>query len=188
MSDNTAGDAQQILVSVSNQGSLVASGITVTVNLDEAVTVQEPLTQPVLPGETIVYPLRFQLPVKSRNQRNPLRYLCVSLEANEASFPEENPDNNRQCLSLNQQLNVEAPFPNPARDQLRIPVILPTSDAVALRLMNQEGKVLREYWQEAAPAGLNTFLLNVKGMPVGAYLLQVTYQGKQWQFRVAVEP
>ena len=188
VSDNTTGDAQQILVSVSNQGSLVASGITVTVNLDEAVTVQEPLTQPVLPGETIVYPLRFQLPIKPSNLRNPLRYLCVSLEANETSFAEENPDNNRQCLSLNQQLNVEAPFPNPARDQLRILVILPTSDAVALRLMSQEGKVLQAYRQEAAPAGLNTFLLNVKGMPVGAYLLQVTYQGKQRQFRVAVGP
>ena len=186
VSENTTGDAQQILLSVTNQGSLVASGITITVNLDEAVTVQEQLTQPVLPGETVVYPLRFQLPVAQRNQRNPLRYLCVSLAANEANVVEEHPEDNRQCVSLNQQLNVEPPFPNPASDELRISVILPASDAVALRLMNQEGKVLRQYRREAAPAGLNTFVLNVQGMPVGAYVLQITYQGEQRQFRVAV--
>ena len=188
VTESPTGSAQQVLLTVTNRGSLIASDITATVNLGEAVVVQETLTQSVPPGETVVYPLRLQLPDRPDPLRHPLRYLCVSLAANEASFPEENPDNNRQCLSLNQQLNVEAPFPNPARDELRLSVILPEPDLVALRLMNQDGKVLRQYRQAAAPAGLNTFLLNVKGMPAGAYLLQITYQGKHRQFRVAVGP
>ena len=188
LSESPIGGARQLLLTLSNRGTLVASGITVTITLDEAVTIQEQLTQPVLPGETLVYPTRFQLPVAQRNQRNPLRYLCVSLVANDANFVEEQPENNRDCISLNQQLNVEPPFPNPASEQLQVSVILPEADAVSLRLMNQEGKVLRQHRQEATVAGLNTFLLNVKGLPVGAYLLQITYQGEHRQFRVGVGP
>ena len=191
VSESTTGDAQnggsqQILLSVSNRGTRVASGITVTIDLDETLTVQEQITQPVQPGETIVYPTRFQLPVQQRNQQRPLRYLCVRLDANDPDFVEEQRENNRNCISLNREINVEPPFPNPASDALRVSVVLPEPDAVLLRLMNQDGKVVRQHRQETTTAGLNTFVLPVKGMPIGAYLLQIIYQGEQRQFRVAV--
>ena len=188
VSESTTGDAQQILLSVSNRGSLIASGITVTIDLDETLTVQEQITQPVLPGETIVYPTRFQLPVQQRNQQHPLRYLCVRLEATDTDFVEEQPENNRNCISLNREINVEPPFPNPASDVLRISVILPEPDAVSLQFMNSDGKVMRQHRQETTTAGLNTFVLPIKGMPVGAYLLLIMYQGEHRQFRVAVGP
>ena len=176
--ESPTSEAQQILVSISNQGSITASGVVLTVNLDEAVTVQETLTTPVAPGQTLVYPLKFQLPNRPGNA---LRYLCVSLDGNVARF-----ENGRECVSLNEQLNVEPPFPNPASDKLYTSVILPKAGVVALQLMNQRGQVLRRYQRAAALVGLNSFVLNVKGLPAGAYLLQVTYQGKRRQFRVAV--
>ena len=57
-----------------------------------------------------------------------------------ADFAEAQLDNNRNCLSLNEQLNVEPPFPNPASEQLRVSVILPVAGGVSLRLLNQDGR------------------------------------------------
>jgi hypothetical protein len=46
--------------------------------------------------------------------------------------------------------------------------------------------VVRTHRQEATVVGLNTFRLNVQGLPTGAYVLQVSYRGEQRQLRVAV--
>ncbi|MGB3848767.1 MAG: T9SS type A sorting domain-containing protein [Tunicatimonas sp.] len=94
-------------------------------------------------------------------------------------------DDNCDYLSLNEQLNVEPPFPNPATEQLRVSVILPADDALSLRLLNQDGRVVRTHRQPRTTVGLNTFLLDVKGLPVGAYIPQISYRDAQQQ-RVAV--
>ena len=186
VADSPTGDGQQLVLTISNRGTRVASGVTVTVDLDETLTVEERRTEPLLPGQTVVYVTKFRLPTQQRNQQRPLRYLCARIAATDADFAEAQLDNNRNCRSLNEQLNVEPPFPNPASEQLRVSVILPEAEAVSLRLLNQDGRVVRTHRQEATLVGLNTFLLDVQGLPVGAYLLQVSYQGEQRQFRVAV--
>ncbi|MGB3776869.1 MAG: T9SS type A sorting domain-containing protein [Tunicatimonas sp.] len=186
VADSPTGDGQQLLLTISNRGTRVASGVAITVDLDETLTVEERRTEPLLPGQTVVYVTKFRLPTQQRNQQRPLRYLCARIAATDADFAEAQLDNNRNCRSLNEQLNVEPPFPNPASEQLRVSVILPEAEAVSLRLLNQDGRVVRTHRQEATTAGLNTFLLDVQGLPVGAYLLQVSYQGEQRQFRVAV--
>ncbi len=186
VADSPTGDGQQLLLTISNRGTRVASGVAITVDLDEALTVEERRTEPLLPGQTVVYVTKFRLPTQQRNQQRPLRYLCARIAATDADFAEAQLDNNRNCLSLNEQLNVEPPFPNPASEQLRISVILPEAEAVSLRLLNQDGRVVRTHRQEATLVGLNTFLLDVQGLPVGAYLLQVSYRDAQRQFRVAV--
>ena len=186
VADSPSGDGQQLVLTLSNRGTRVASGVTVTVDLDETLTVEERRTEPLLPGQTVVYVTKFRLPTQQRNQQRPLRYLCARIAATDADFAEAQLDNNRNCLSLNEQLNVEPPFPNPASEQLRISVILPEAETVSLRLLNQDGRVVRTHRQEATLVGLNTFLLDVQGLPVGAYLLQVSYQSEQRQFRVAV--
>ncbi len=186
VADSPTGDGQQLVLTLSNRGTRVASGVMVTVDLDETLTVEERLEKPLLPGQTVVYVTKFRLPTQQRNQQRPLRYLCARIAATDADFAEAQLDNNRNCLSLNEQLNVEPPFPNPAREQLRVSVILPAAEVVSLRLLNQDGRVVRTHRQEATVVGLNSFLLNVQGLSVGAYLLQVSYRDVQRQFRVAV--
>ena len=186
VADSPTGDGQQLLLTLSNRGTRVASGVVITVNLDESLTVEERLEKPLLPGQTVVYVTKFRLPTQQRNQQRPLRYLCARIAATDADFAEAQLGNNRNCLSLNEQLNVEPPFPNPASEQLRVSVILPEAEIVSLRLLNQDGRVVRTHRQETTVVGLNNFLLDVQGLPVGAYLLQISYQGEQRQFRVAV--
>ena len=186
VADSPSGDGQQLVLTLSNRGTRVASGVMVTVDLDETLTVEERRAEPLLPGQTVTYVTKFRLPTTQRNAQRPLRYLCARIAATDADFAEAQLDNNRNCLSLNEQLNVEPPFPNPAREQLRVSVILPAAEGVSLRLLNQDGRVVRTHRQEATVAGLNTFLLDVKGLPVGAYVLQVSYRDVQRQFRVAV--
>ncbi len=184
--ESGSGDGQQLLLTISNRGTRVVAGLTATVTFDESLTLEESVSEPLLPGETRVYATRFRLPTAQRNARQPLRYLCVGIAADAPDFVEENTLNNRNCLSLNEQLNVEPPFPNPTTEQLRVSVILPADDALSLRLLNQDGRVVRTHQQPSTTVGLNTFLLNVKGLPVGAYILQISYRDAQQQHRVAV--
>ena len=173
-----------MLLTVRNVGSLPADSVSVTINFGDAVSVQEGLPEPLLAGETRVYVTRFQLPASTST----VRYLCATLRVDDVSFTDAQPEDNRNCASLDQQLTVEPPFPNPAADRLQVPVILPEAAAVSLRLTNLNGKVMQSYRQADAPAGLNTFIIRTKGMPVGTYLLQIDYQGEQRQFRVSVAP
>ena len=186
VADSPSGDGQQLVLTLSNRGTRVASGVMVTVDLDETLTVEERRAEPLLPGQTVTYVTKFRLPTTQRNAQRPLRYLCARIAATDADFTEAQLDNNRNCLSLNEQLNVEPPFPNPATEQLSVSVILPAAEGVSLRLLNQDGRVVRTHRQETTAVGLNTFLLNVQGLSVGAYLLQVSYRDVQRQFRVAV--
>ncbi len=182
--DNPNGPGQRLLLTVRNVGSLPADSVSVTINFGDAVSVQEGLPEPLLAGETRVYVTRFQLPASTST----VRYLCATLRVDDVSFVDARPEDNRNCASLDQQLTVEPPFPNPAADRLQVPVILPEAAAVSLRLTNLNGKVMQSYRQADAPAGLNTFIIRTKGMPVGTYLLQIDYQGEQRQFRVSVAP
>ena len=125
VADSPTGDGQQLVLTLSNRGTRVASGVMVTVDLDETLTVEERRAEPLLPGQTVTYVTKFRLPTVQRNQQRPLRYLCARIAATDADFTEAQLDNNRNCLSLNEQLNVEPPFPNPAHEQLRVSVILP---------------------------------------------------------------
>ena len=182
--DNPNGPGQRLLLTVRNVGSLPADSVSVTINFGDAVSVQEGLPEPLLAGETRVYVTRFQLPASTST----VRYLCATLRVDDVSFVDARPEDNRNCASLDQQLTVEPPFPNPAADRLQVPVILPEAAAVSLRLTDLNGKVMQSYRQADAPAGLNTFIIRTKGMPVGTYLLQIDYQGEQRQFRVSVAP
>ena len=177
---------QQLVLTLQNAGTLLVPGLSVTVDLGNAASLQALMDEPLLPGQTLRYPLSFQLPVPVPNQSNALRYVCASVMVREANFEETNLDNNRACVSLNQQLSVEAPFPNPATDEVQLSLILPQASPVALRMMNAQGKILRQQTVAETQSGLNTFLIPVRGLPVGSYILQVVYRGEQQRFRVAV--
>ena len=178
--------SQQLVLTLQNAGTLLVPGLSVTVDLGDAASLQALVDEPLLPGQTLRYPLSFQLPMPMPNQSNALRYVCASVMVRDADFEETNLDNNRACVSLNQQLSVEAPFPNPATDEMQLSLILPQASPVALRMMNAQGKVMRQQTVAETQSGLNTFLIPVRGLPVGSYILQVVYQGEQQRFRVAV--
>ena len=177
---------QQLVLTLQNAGTLLVPSLSITVDLGNAASLQALVDEPLLPGQTLRYPLNFQLPVPVPNQSNALRYVCASVMLREADFEEPNLDNNRACVSLNQQLSVEAPFPNPATDEVQLSLILPQASPVALRLINAQGKVMRQQTVAETQSGLNTFLIPVRGLPVGSYILQVVYRGEQQRFRVAV--
>ena len=178
--------SQQLVLTLQNAGTLLVPGLSITVDLGDAASLQALVDEPLLPGQTLRYPLSFQLPVPVPNQSNALRYVCASVMVRDADFEETDLDNNRACVSLNQQLSVEAPFPNPATDEVQLSLILPQASPVALRMMNAQGQVLRQQTVAETQSGLNTFLIPVRGLPVGSYILQVMYRGEQQRFRVAV--
>ena len=178
--------SQQLVLTLQNAGTLLVPGLSITVDLGDAASLQALVDEPLLPGQTLRYPLSFQLPVPVPNQSNAVRYVCASVMLREADFEETDLDNNRACVSLNQQLSVEAPFPNPATEEVQLSLILPQASPVALRMMNVQGKVMRQQTVAETQSGLNTFLIPVRGLPVGSYILQVVYRGEQQRFRVAV--
>ena len=182
------GGTQQLVLTLQNAGTLLVPGLSVTVDLDDAASVQALVDEPLLPGQTLRYPLSFQLPVPVPNQSNAVRYVCARVAVQDTDFTETDLDNNRACVSLNQQLSVEAPFPNPATEEVQLSLILPQASPVALRLIDIQGQVIRRQTVAETQPGLNAFLIPVRGLPVGSYILQVVYRDEEQRFRVAVGP
>lgn len=76
------------------------------------------------------------------------------------------------------------PFPNPTRDQLRIPMKGQTG-AAALRIFSLDGQLVSE--QKVAVGGNETIVVDLTGMSAGTYQFHMDFEnGQRSDFRVVV--
>jgi extracellular elastinolytic metalloproteinase len=68
-------------------------------------------------------------------------------------------------------------FPNPARSQVNVSMMLDAAQPVLVQLVSADGRVLAQQKQEAA-AGFQLFTLNTSQLPAGMYFVKV-YAGTQ---------
>ena len=183
----------QLVLSLENRGTLVASGMEVLVQLGDVVALTEPIDETLLPGQRLNYPLQTTL-ADLRNQRTPVEYICAAISIrrsageNLRTISESDTTNNRACLSLSAPLLVETPFPNPADDEVVVSVLLERAEAVQLRLISATGELVLARQLPNAQPGLNTVLLDVSQTPAGTYTLEVTAAGQTVSRRVIVRP
>ncbi len=62
--------------------------------------------------------------------------------------------------------------PNPAQDQLTVTFMLDRSEAVSIRLLDMQGRVMQQQTAQGV-AGKNERVLNVSALPTGLYMLDV---------------
>jgi PKD repeat protein len=79
---------------------------------------------------------------------------------------------NRQCTSLQDQLIILDPYPNPAKNRIHLPVILPASTSVEVSITDVLGKQYSLISTGLLNNGFNEIPLNVAHLKPGLYYIR----------------
>jgi len=101
-------------------------------------------------------------------------------------YIESDTSNNEICINFEDRPLIFNPFPNPAKEQIRISLLIPETNKVDFRLINSRGESVLEKTVNDIPTGFNTITLETPGFNPGLYLLQVTYENTSELFRVVI--
>jgi hypothetical protein len=179
------GDSEvRLLLSIRNSGTLPLENFPIRLTVDQLLNISEVYEGRLEPGEQVAYPLDFSLSGQL-NQRNTLRYVCVTLGT---AGEDAQPSNNRACTSLGASFSILSPFPNPTNEAFEVSLVLPGQENVQMQLISTAGALLKDLTFTDTRAGLNTFVLDVAEMVSGTYLLRISYRNESSTYRLQVGP
>jgi PKD repeat protein len=101
-------------------------------------------------------------------------YICAQAVIKQpASLVDEDLSNNELCINVNEeQLIFIDPYPNPAKEQLTIRLILPFEKTVSLTIYDTNGKKVHTLLnEELLSTGLSEYKVNVAGWAQGTYII-----------------
>lgn len=187
------GSSQQWVLTIQNTGSLAVNEAEVLINLGDVISVKEQISELILPGERLAYPLQTSLG-DVRNQQNPVEYICarvipvVETGTSGESIIEVNAGDNRVCITLTAPVLVEAPFPNPTSKEAVLSVLLEEPGMIQVNMISATGELVLSQQIAQGQSGLNTMVLEVSQAPPGVYSLEVTALGRTLTRRIIVSP
>ncbi|MCZ6898737.1 MAG: PKD domain-containing protein, partial [Bacteroidetes bacterium] len=171
----------QLVLTITNNGTVVIDSMDVAIDVENQVSLSELLISPLAPNETINYPLNFEI---SRNSNLELSFICVSISHLGFDLEDIRLVDNRECINLEDQVVTLEPFPNPVKNKLSIPIIVPIPNPIEIYLLSSQGNlVLFENFTQTK-MGLNQLELDLSGINQGLYFIRIRYKGNQSIFRV----
>lgn len=165
-------DVGTIFLEIQNNSNLPIDNTEVAVELENQFSITEQITSVIEIGESELVSLSIGVPLNV----DQLSYLCVRLNSQYKEFEDSNPLDNEKCLAIQPRIVIEAPFPNPVRDQVRVRLVAPEESSATLTLLNSAGKVELEKSVQTQE-GLNNFFLDLKALTTGIYFIQIQTDG-----------
>ena len=170
----------QISALLSNQGTLEFDTLWLEVQLSGRDPIREKWTGLLRPGEMTQHTFAAQFP-----WRDSYDFFCV-----EAYIPrleqDDNPANNRMCLSFTQDFRLLTPWPNPAQEVVNLGFVLPLEDQVLIQLSDLQGNLIATLYNQPTPRGITTLRLPLPPLSSGIYLYRITYRDETRVGRVMV--
>ncbi|MFK7951713.1 MAG: PKD domain-containing protein, partial [Ekhidna sp.] len=169
----------QLFLDIQNLSNLPVEVIDVFINLEDKLGTSEQVLELIDIGATerialdVGIPLTFSKP----------SFLCVNLQSQYQEFEDINPLNNERCLTLEPKVQIEAPFPNPVRDEFRMKVVLPEGTQTTVSLMNSAGKIEQSQTFDFSE-GLNNVFIDMSALSTGIYLVTIELNGKITTYRI----
>ncbi|MEN8247711.1 MAG: PKD domain-containing protein [Bacteroidota bacterium] len=156
-----------IVVLLDNEGSITynENNTSLVFTLDDGAEITEPLGNTLYPLQTISHVADFLLG-EIRNSR----VLCVSIlytDGDESLILDKN------CITLNNQVEIIDAYPNPSSGFINIDLILPESAEVSITLIDSKGSVLYKNSYQTAHKGLHEYTIDTTPYRAGMYLLVV---------------
>lgn len=160
---------------VSNLGTRTINYFEILAETQSGQKLKEIFELTIQPGETIPLSLKSQLQLPENNQ---FGYLCLEAFNPENEGIDDNPLNNKVCLSQ-ESFVVKNIFPNPSANNVNIGFIVGEVDQVTIEIFNSNGKEIKLLYSGNTVIGLNTFTLNVENLDAGLYVARYTFKGEQ---------
>jgi PKD repeat protein len=162
----------QILVSIENVGNVAAQNLPIEVLLSNGIRFREVVEETIDRGQTVLHTFSTTI-FKSSD----LSYLCSSISIL------GNTSNGAQsiCQALESFTVINAPYPNPATEELIIEWISASEEEVTLAIINQQGKEILMRTLSALP-GLNQYQVNLRSIQSGFYLIKIRSSSAEQTF------
>ncbi|HLP51925.1 MAG TPA: PKD domain-containing protein [Chitinophagales bacterium] len=102
-------------------------------------------------------------------------YVCVEATSVNHGETETRLDNNRECTSLTDVIQLIGPSPNPARGDAYLGIILPKAGKVTIEIMDILGQPVQEITELNLPVGRTDFALPVKMLRASEYFIRIKH-------------
>lgn len=100
--------------------------------------------------------------------------ICMEV-LNPNGLPDDNPENNYTCITLNDEFTIIGPAPNPTGDFIHIKIITPAKGSLFIRNYDGVGQYLGALKQEQLEEGFHQYRFDVSHLPQGVYLLRIEF-------------
>jgi hypothetical protein len=170
-------------VELANNGTIIINNPKVQIDVDEKVSLNHQLSGRLMPGDIRAFEVDFEVFTKNKN----LNYICFTAQKELGSYVDINPYDNAECVSIESLFTVMDPYPNPSRDYIFVPIVLPASDNCELTISSEKGEIVfrREYRNMAE--GLNLFRVDLATYSKGLYLLNIRYQEAETTKKIVIQ-
>ncbi len=168
----TQGDLTGFVISITNRGSLIPEFIDLNVDLGDF-SITERVDRVISPESTVNYAMRLNL---TESQLRGLNKICLDAKVVSSALLEENIGNNRICTNLDDAFRVMDIYPNPARANVTVPVIVPSDGDLMVVIEQSDGKQSINLRFELQ-AGYNEIKIDGANLKSGIYFIRFRYEG-----------
>ena len=156
------------VVTILNGSNIPVSQAEVSLVLSNGAVINETLTLHIGPGQSATRTLSFSLAPGQFD----LNFLCAEVR----SEKDVQQDNNRRCISIDEQDHIVLPFPNPSHGELYVNWIVKSSGSVRVVVFNSMGQSQYE-WESTGQSGLNQSIHDLTFLSAGMYFITVQTSG-----------
>ena len=164
LSDPNSGSLRP-LVTIKNTGNIAVADVSILVDLSGGGSIKEKMQINLQPNQSFTQALVSELLPKGLN------YVCaqVILEKDENLF------DNKRCSSLEDDVILFAPYPNPNQGQLYLDWIATSGDVANVVIFNSTGANAYEKKITATQPGLSQIILDISTLGPGIYFVVFSY-------------
>jgi PKD repeat protein len=174
LSTETTSGYLKVQALLQNQGTLDLEQIILQLYAHGSQPLREELKTTLYSGQTYLHEFATQLPLDAKH---PLSHVCVN--AFDAVYPDEFPENNEICLALEDAFKILPSYPNPAEDYLIVEYLIPAEARVNISLFDGNGKIKAVLYDQLSGSGFNRHRFNISGLGSGVYFYKISYKGTQ---------
>ncbi len=176
---NQQGGSALVKVSarISNVGTRLITSAKLYAMLGGGGVIAEDLTDTLNPGDVTVYVFDAQFVLAYGNTET---YVCVEARSTNNGEAEKRYDNNAGCTSLDGNIQLMGPFPNPVNDKSVLGVILPKTGRVKISIADALGQYVYKETEFVLPAGRSDFEIPAQQLSAAEYFIRVIYNDEKY--------
>ena len=166
LSDPNSGSLRP-LVTIKNNGNIAVANVSILIDLSGGGSIKEKMQINLQPNQSFTQALVSELLPMGLN------YVCaqINLEKDENLF------DNKRCSSLDEEVILFAPYPNPSQGELHLDWIAASGDVANIVIFNSTGANAYDKKITAMQPGLSQIILDISTLGPGIYFVVFSYLG-----------
>ena len=163
-------------VTIENKSNVALINPEVFLDISGNALISEKIMRVIKPNELITHTFTAGLAPRS------VDFACAEIRINSDDYFFDN----RQCVNVAEQFTSQAPYPNPANDDLILEWISTSNEPMQVIIYNASGQVISSREYALTLKGLNQVKLDVSGLQMGIYIVSYTADRQVQNFRFSV--